>query len=142
MTGARPRLLLVALPVSLWLAAAAPAQTEADLQAAGRVVLQQLDAFRRDDFETAFTLASESIHAQFDRAGFEQMVRGGYPEIARSVSAVIDGSKRGDAGEVYLFLTIRGENGRAVEAIYELVDEATGWRINGVVTRPDTSEKA
>jgi hypothetical protein len=142
MTRARARLLVLALSTSLWLAAPAAAQTDADLQAAGRVVLQQLDAFRRNDFDTAFTFASASIHAQFDRAGFEQMVRGGYPEIARSVSAVIDGSKRGDAGEVYVFLTIRGENGNAVEAVYELVNEEGSWRVNGVVTRPDTSERA
>ena len=82
------------------------------------------------------------VHDLFDRPAFEQMVRGGYPEIARSVRANIDGSKRGDAGELYLFLHVQGENGRAVEAVYELINEDGRWRINGVVTRPDTSEKA
>jgi hypothetical protein len=115
---------------------------DADAQAAGRVVMQQLEAFRRDDFTTAYTFASVSVRQMFDRAGFEQMVRGGYPEIAHSTSATIDGSRRGDAGEIYLFIRIFGDNGRAVEAVYELVPEGGGWRINGVVTRPDQSERA
>ena len=104
--------------------------------------MQQLEAFRHDDFETAFTFASGTIHDMFDTARFEVMVRGGYPEIARSVSASIDGSKRGDASELYLFVRVRGVNGRAVEAVYEMVNESGRWRINGVVTRPDSSEKA
>jgi hypothetical protein len=115
---------------------------DADAQAAGRVVMQQLEAFRQDDFTTAYTFASVSVRQLFDRAGFEQMVRGGYPEIAHSASATIDGSRRGDAGEIYLFIRILGDNGRAIEAVYELVAEGAGWRINGVVTRPDQGERA
>lgn len=115
---------------------------DADAQAAGRVVMQQLEAFRQGDFSTAYTFASISVRQQFDPPGFERMVRGGYPEIAHSTSATIEGSRRGDAGEIYLFLRIVGDNGRAVDAVYELVTESSGWRINGVVTRPDPSEKA
>jgi uncharacterized protein DUF4864 len=142
MRRAGSRSLPAALAAALLLAAAAAAQPDADVEAAGRVVMQQLDAFRRGDFEAAFTFASASIHDQFDRSRFEQMVRGGYPEIARSISAVIDGSKRGDGGQLYLFLSIRGDNGNVVEAVYELVNEQGAWRVNGVVTRPDTSERA
>jgi len=115
---------------------------DADAQAAGRVVMQQLEAFRRDDFATAYTFASVNVRQMFDRAGFEQMVRGGYPEIAHSASATVDGSRRGDAGEIYLFIRVLGDNGRTIEAVYELVSEGGGWRINGVVTRPDASERA
>ena len=82
------------------------------------------------------------VHDLFDRPAFEQMVRGGYPEIARSLSAVIDGSARGDGDELFLFLTIRGVNGRAVQAVHEMVNEHGRWRVNGVVTRPDASDKA
>jgi len=115
---------------------------DADAQAAGRIVMQQLEAFRRDDFSTAYTFASVTIRQMFDRARFEQMVRGGYPEIAHSASATIEGSRRGDAGEIYLLVRIVGDNGRAIEAVYELVSESGGWRINSVVARPDDSEKA
>ena len=134
--------LLAAVGATLPLAGPAAAQLDPDAAEAGRVVMQQLDAFRRDDFQAAFTFASRTIHDLFDAARFETMVRGSYPEIARSVRANIDGSKRGDAGELYLFLHVHGENGRAVEAVYEMVKESGIWRINGVVTRPDSSEKA
>ena len=123
-------------------AAGAAAQVDPETEAAGRIVMQQLEAFRRDDFDTAFGFASAEIHELFDRARFEVMVRGGYPEIARSVSAFIDGSERGAGGRLYLLVRVRGANGRGIEAVYEMVREDRGWRINGVVTRPDTSERA
>jgi hypothetical protein len=135
--------------VALILAVAALAATradsqplDADAQAAGRVVMRQLEAFRRDDFSTAYGFASVTIRAMFDQARFEQMVRGGYPEIAHSASAAIEGSRRGDAGQIYLLIRVVGDNGRAIEAVYEMVNESGTWRINSVVTRPDESEKA
>ena len=133
--------LLAALAAWLVLAAPAAAQRDPDEDDAGRVVMQQLEAFRRNDFQTAFGFASRTIRDMFDAARFEAMVRGGYPEIARSVRANIDGSKRGDAGELYLFLHVQGENGRSIEAVYEMVRESGAWRINGVVSRPDSSVK-
>jgi hypothetical protein len=142
MMRAGSRLLVVAVLAALLLPGPAAGQRDPDTEAAGRVVMQQLDAFRRDDFDTAYGLASAEIHQLFDRSRFEQMVRGGYPEIARSASALIDGSERGPAGQLYLFLRIRGANGRVVEAVYEMVRDGERWTINGVVTRPDSSERA
>jgi hypothetical protein len=142
MARTRTAVLLAALVAGLLCAGSVVAQRDPDVDEAGRVVMQQLEAFRRDDFATAYTFASRTIHDMFDAPRFEAMVRGGYPEIARSVRANIDGSKRGDAGELYLFVHVEGDNGRAIEAVYELIREGAAWRINGVVTRPDTSEKA
>jgi hypothetical protein len=138
MPPARPLLLLaVAL---LAHAVSAPAQADPDVEAAGRVVLQQLEAFRRDDFDGAFGFASSQIRQLFDRLRFEAMVRNGYPEIARSVSALIAGGERRDGGLVYLLVRVRGANGQRVEAVYEMVLEHDAWRINGVATRPDVGE--
>ena len=137
-----PARALVALLIALGPLAATAQPPDADAQAAGRVVMQQLEAFRRDDFATAYTFASVMIRQMFDRARFEAMVRGGYPEIARSVRANIDGSKRGDAGELYLFVRVHGTNGRIIEAVYEMVKESGRWHINAVVTRPDSTERA
>ena len=100
--------------------------------------MRQLEAFRRGDFDTAYRFASQAIHQQFDRAAFERMVTGGYPEIARSVSAMVAEGKRAPNGNVYLVLKIRGANGVNVEAVYELVAEGGDWKINAVVARPDT----
>jgi hypothetical protein len=140
MARARARLLLMALLLAR--AASASAQADPDAEAAGRVVMQQLDAFRRDDFDAAFGFASEEIHQLFDRPRFEAMVRTGYPEIARSISAFIDRATRGPGGRLYLLVRVRGANGQAIEAVYEMVREDGQWRINGVVTQPDTSERA
>lgn len=120
------------------LATATPgAQPDPDVEAAGQAALRQLEAFRQGDFDAAYAFASDAIRAEFDRPAFERMVRDGYPEIAEPASAVIDGSERGPRSTLYLFLRIRGANGRTVQAVYEMVRERSRWRINGVVTRPD-----
>ena len=140
MARTRGRLLLAVMLLAR--AASAAAQADPDAEAAGRIVMQQLDAFRRDDFDTAFGFASAEIHELFDRPRFEAMVRTGYPEIARSVSAVIDGSERGPGGRLYLLVRVRGANGQRLQAVYDMVLEDGHWRINGVVARPDASDKA
>jgi hypothetical protein len=116
--------------------ASASAQPDPDAEAAGRVVVQQLEAFRRDDFDTAFTFASGAIRAQFDRPSFETMVRRGYPEIARSAFAAVVKTELPSEGVAYVTVKIRGANGQSVEALYELTWE-DDWKISGVVTRPD-----
>jgi len=142
MIRAHVQRLLASMLLIAGAAGAALAQADPDAEAAGRVVMQQLDAFRRDDFEAAFAFASAEIHDLYDRPRFEAMVRGGYPEIARSVSAIISRATRGPNGRLYLLVRVRGANGQSIEAIYELVLENGQWRINGVVTQPDTSERA
>ena len=54
------------------------------------VIQQQLDAFNRGDYDTAYLFASRHIQTKFSRPEFEQMVKGGYPQIARSKRAVFD----------------------------------------------------
>ena len=100
--------------------------------------IKQLEAFRRGDFDTAYTFASAEIREQFDRETFELMVKGGYPEIARSASASIVGSVLAPNGLVYLTLKIRGSNGRSIQALYELVLQNGQWKINGVTAKPDS----
>lgn len=137
----RPVLALLLVVMALLIGVvSAPAQVDPDVEAAGRVVLQQLEAFRRDDFDEAFGFASSQIRQLFDRLRFEAMVRNGYPEITRSASALITGGERRDGGLVYLLVRVRGANGQRVEAVYEMVLEHGAWRINGVATRPDASE--
>lgn len=130
-------LLLVLLPAS-----PAPAQPSRDVRAATEIVMQQLDAFRRNDFDAAYTHASATIREMFTREGFEHMVRRGYPEIARSVSAFVADARVVANGNVYLSVRVRGANGKRIEALYEMVWEDGRWRINGVVAGPDPSEPA
>ena len=105
--------------------------------------MQQLEAFRRDDFEAAFGFASAQIHQLFDRPRFEAMVRGRLPrDRALGLGRRSTASSAADGGRLYLFVRVRGANGQVVEAVYEMVLETGRWRINGVVTRPDSGEKA
>ncbi len=126
-------LALLSLCASAWAQA-----DKANAQAAAEPVVKQLEAFRRGDFDTAFSFASGMIRAQFDRQAFETMVRRGYPEIARSTFAAVTKTELESPGLAYVTVKIRGANGQAVEALYEMIWE-DGWRINGVATRPDAA---
>jgi hypothetical protein len=127
-----PGLALALLPVCAWAQA-----DKSDVKAAAEPVVKQLEAFRRDDNDTAYTFASEEIRLQFDRLRFEVMVRSGYPEIARSTVATVTGTELQPEGRAYVAVRIVGANGQIVEALYELVWQGA-WRINGVATRPAT----
>jgi Domain of unknown function (DUF4864) len=124
-------LLLVPAPHA-WAQTPKPAPKEAS-----EPVMKQLEAFRRGDFDTAYTFASSDIKQQFDRPAFEHMVKNGYPEIARSTFASIAASTVAPNGHVYLQIKIRGANGNSIEALYELVLENGQWKINGVSAKPD-----
>jgi hypothetical protein len=122
--------------LSLCAGAAWAQAAKTDPKTAAVPVVRQLEAFRRNDFDTAFTFASGMIHAQFDRQDFETMVRRGYPEIAHSTFAAVTRTELESEGLAYVTVKIRGANGQTIEALYELIWE-DGWKINGVATRPD-----
>ena len=129
-------LALVLLP--LYASASAWAQGgQGDARAAAEPVVRQLEAFRRGDFDTAFSFASGMIQAQFDRQAFETMVRRGYPEIARSTFAAVVKTELVPRVAAYVTVKIHGANGQSIEAVYEVVWQGA-WKINGVVTRPDS----
>ncbi len=134
---------IVPLAVLLALALATPAaRAQTDEKAAAEPVMRQLDAFRRNDYDTAFTFASGLIHQLFDRASFERMVKSGYPEIADSVRATVIAAQTGPEGHLYLIVKVRGANGQHIEAMYDMVREDGVWKINGVVAKPDPGEEA
>ena len=101
-----------------------------------RTVLDQLAAFRRGDWNAAYGYASTAIQAQFTPEAFRQMVTGGYAAIARSAQGVVRRTEVLDARRGFVELRVEGQAGETVDALYELVEESGGWRINGVVTRP------
>ncbi len=134
-------LVLAASLVTALSLATAHAQPSVDAIAADSI-FQQLDAFRRNDYDAAYTFASAEIHTLFDRRSFEAMVRNGYPEIADSVRAHVADAHVGGDGHAYIRLKIRGANGKPIEALYDMVREGGAWRVNGVVARPDPGEEA
>ena len=125
----------------LLLVIAPPAHAQSDDKAAAEPALRQLDAFRQNDFDTAYTFASAEIKRLFDRPTFERMVKSAYPEIAQSVRARVIATRPGPEGHFYLVIKIRGANGQHIEAMYDMVREDGAWKINGVVARPDPGEE-
>ena len=139
MPGARRRRRSAGSAVALALVALAAtavgqgADPRADMS---RTVLDQLAAFRRNDWAAAYTYASAAIQARFGLEDFRQMVTSGYASIARSATATVSRVEVVDAQHGLVEVRVEGANGEIVDALYELVDEQGSWRINGVLTRP------
>jgi Domain of unknown function (DUF4864) len=123
-------------------AATASGQAGDPRTAMTRTVLDQLAAFRRDDWGAAYAHASSMIQAHFGLEAFRQMVMSGYAPIARSARAAVSNVEVVDAGHGFVEVRVEGVNGETVDALYELVDEQGSWRINGVVTRPASGPSA
>jgi hypothetical protein len=131
-------ILLTALPVS----ANAEEVTPNDAASIRSVIDGQLAAFRRNDGEAAYAFAAPPIRQLFPNVDiFMNMVRQGYPQIFRSRDRSY-GTPRLVNGKVWQIVTITGENGKTVDALYQMVKQATGeWRINGVTTKPATGSR-
>lgn len=133
----RRGLIAFLLAGALGLAGSALAQGSEEAEARA-IIMRQLAAFRVDDYRAAYSFASQEIRALFDLPAFERMVKGGYPQIAHSADAWVTRSNLAPDGKLYISLRIRGADGVFVQALYEMVWEDSRWRINGVVTRPDS----
>ena len=126
-----------AVGLALLTVAATAAGQGADPRAdMARTVLDQLEAFRRDDWAAAYAYASATIQSRFDLEAFRQMVTGGYAPIARSTTATVSHVEVVDPSHGLVEVRVEGANGEMIDALYELVDEQGQWRINGVLTRP------
>ena len=120
----------------LGLAAAAAAQAppiSADDRAAIRGVIQgQVEAFRRDDSDAAFSYASPAIRGLFGQPEiFMDMVRQGYQPVYRP-QAFEFGEIVTLHGLITQKVHIVGPDGRLVTAYYPMTRLPDGsWRIDG-----------
>ena len=123
-------LLLVSWPLVAGADDVAPS-TSAMKEMLHGIIRKQLEAFRRDDFVTAYTFAAEGIKSQFPLSAFEKMVRVGYPLIAKSNDAVF-GLTLDDGDHAVVTVRITGPD--QVAGTYQYLLERTGkdWRIAGV----------
>jgi hypothetical protein len=92
----------------------------------------QLEAFKADDFDTAFTFATPSLQRLFQNPqNFERMVTQGYPMVWRPADVQ--------------YLNLREENGAMMQTVqitdaegathllkYRMEATDEGWRIGGV----------
>ena len=113
---------------ALFLATAAHAADDASIQ---RVISAQIDAFRHDDAQAAFSYASPRIQALFgDAPHFLAAVRRNYAPVYRprsfSFGALTDGAAPIQRVEIV------GPQGEGEEALYFMEHQPDGsWRIAG-----------
>ena len=131
-------LVAVCFAAAVLLASAASAQPlgAADERAARSVVAAQLDAFKSDDAERAFSYAAPATRAMFrtpDR--FLAMVRAGYPVVYRPASVTFLVPQRaGD--EIVQGVHLADADGVVWLATYRLERQADGaWRIKSCDVR-------
>lgn len=122
------RQFLIALLFLIGPALPATAQT-AEIEG---TISSQIEAFKADDFNRAFTFASPTIQGMFQTPeNFGSMVRGGYPMVWRpSEVRYLDLVERG--GRLYQTVQITDGDGRMHLLEYEMVELDSGWKINGV----------
>lgn len=120
--------LLTALALSL------PAAVKAD--PVQDTILNQIEAFKADDFATAFTYASPVIKGIFGTAeNFGMMVRNGYPMVHRPAEVRML-EQRQVAGATVQRVLITDAQGRSHVLDYQMIQTADGWQINGVTLVP------
>lgn len=99
-------------------------------------ILNQLDAFKSDDFPTAFSFASPVIRGIFGTPeNFGAMVQQGYPMVYRPAEVrMLD--QRQVGGLTVQRVLVTDAQGRSHVLDYQMVETPDGWLINGVTLVP------
>ena len=96
------------------------------------VITSQIEAFQRDDFETAFTYASPFIKSIFQTPErFGQMVKRGYPMVWRPEDVQFLEQRDVD-GFRYQKVLFKDASGGLTVLEYEMLKIGDIWHINGV----------
>ena len=109
-----------------------PSPATADPAAIQGVIGRQMEAFRADDFATAFTFAAPGIQRTFGGPErFGRMVREGYPMVWRP--AEVDYLESYERGAAWLQdVLVTDPTGGEHRLRYTMVETPEGWRIAGV----------
>lgn len=124
--------LILAVSMGIAMAAAAPA-IGAEENAIQETITQQIEAFRADDGDAAYSFAAPMIQQMFPSSDiFMSMVRQGYQPVYRPQS--FDFSQiEINGGSAIQNVDIIGPKGAAWRAVYTLQKQANGqWKITGV----------
>lgn len=123
----RAILLALMLTVSVALPRAEAQQTEIQ-----GVITNQIEAFKLDDFSTAFTFAHPNIRGIFQTPeNFGRMVTQGFPMVWRPAQVEYLELRDVD-GRTLQDVRIVDAEGRVFLLEYYMVQTGDGWRINGV----------
>lgn len=110
-------------------------QQEAPWQA---TVTGQIEALRAGDSAAALALAGAGFRNQFEdqpEAFFATVLATGYEPVVRSRSHSFGEFTRLSETVVAQVVLLVGPEQGLYEALYQLQDEADGWRVSGVVLR-------
>jgi len=93
---------------------------------------RQFEAFKLDDFGTAFTFASPDLQRMFQTPeNFGRMVTQGYPMVWRPAAVdYLELSAR--EGSFFQIVQITDDAGTFHYLEYSLIETPAGWRISGV----------
>ncbi|MFD1511544.1 DUF4864 domain-containing protein [Lacimonas salitolerans] len=117
---------------ALMLGLALPLPAAAQDQDITAVIDQQLDAFKAEDVDRAFSYASPTIKGLFGTPqNFATMVQRGYPMVWRPAEVrYLD--LRKVAGNLWQRVQITDEQGAVHMLDYQMIQTENGWQINGV----------
>jgi hypothetical protein len=130
--------MMAALVLALMLGAAPATAQERGIE---DTITLQLEAFKKDDFGTAFDYASPTIKNIFRTPeNFGAMVRQGYPMVWRP-GDVTYLEQREIAGAIWQKVQIVDGAGRVHILDYQMIQTPEGWQINGVqlLKQPDVA---
>jgi hypothetical protein len=96
------------------------------------VISDQIDAFLKDDFITAYSFAAPNIKQMFGNSEqFGLMVRNGYPMIHRPSYFRFTSTKKA-ADVFYQNVLIQDQEGQFFIGEYGMVQLESGWKIQSV----------
>ena len=98
------------------------------------VITGQVQAFRDHDAPAALSFAGQGFQTRFKSAEefFAVIMGSGYSPIMESRSHSFGSFQKIDDKTVAQQVRFSGTNQRLYEAVYLLVEEAAGWRVQGV----------
>ena len=119
---------MAGLVLSLFLALSATAQ-QSEIEG---TIGSQFEAFKADDFETAFTYATPRLQQLFQSPqNFQRMVQGGYPMVWRPAEVRYLNLRQQDGAYMQTVEIIDGDGKRHL-LDYRMEQTDKGWRIGGV----------
>jgi hypothetical protein len=108
--------------------------TEQERHAALSSIKNQLDAFKRDDYEAAMKYQSNGLRQNFPSAKvFRHMITNGYPQFAHYKSVTFGSEQIDTSGKFFeVPVIVVDSHGVKADALYDLIMEEGLWRVNGV----------
>ncbi|MBC7478442.1 MAG: DUF4864 domain-containing protein [Pseudorhodobacter sp.] len=123
---------MIIVCLGLLMAAGAGAQDAAQQQPIQSTITAQIEAFRKSDFDRAFTFASPNIHQLFGTAGnFGMMVTTGYPMVVNPAQVEMQ-DLRMVGGALWQRVRVTDQQGQTYLLDYQMIESPSGWLINAV----------